>query len=170
MPQALSRRAVLVLVLGLLAGILGMHALGMHALGAHAAGMPDAAPAATTSPISASLDPASTAAASHQLAAVAPSAEHPHATSVAPPVALNLIAEPAQHPVHPASGTDCTTCAAGHDMLAACILALLTVALVVLRPTAWGRPHLVFAALPRLWPALARPSPPSLLALGISRR
>ena len=75
------------------------------------------------------------------------------------------------HAAYPASAVwTCADCEPAHDALAACVLALLSVVLLLLRPSVWGRLQALLATRPRIWPALARPAPPSLLTLCISRR
>lgn len=142
MPQAVTRRrVVLLVVLGLLAGLLGMHALGLHALAA----------------------PGGSASAHH--AVVTPASDHHAAAAGA------ATHDTTAHAAHPASAVwTCADCEPAHDALAACVLALLSVVLLLLRPTVWGRLQALLATRPRIWPALARPAPPSLLTLCISRR
>ncbi len=193
MPRAVApRRVILLLVLAVLTGLLGMHALSTsHSADAPQASAPDGSMTSAhhestasahhgsltsvhhgsmTSLHHGSLTPApheSAAPTHHGSLTPAPHGSLGHSQAASP----SASSQETTGNRDDALGTPaCADCDTAHLAMATCILALLTVLLLVIRPAVWGRPQALLALIARAWPPLLRPSPPSLHALCISRR
>lgn len=169
MPRAVApRRVILLLVLAVLTGLLGMHALSTsHSADAPQASAPDGSMTSAHHESPPSAPHESAAPTHHGSLTPAPHGSLGHSQGTSPSASLQETAGTRDDALGTPACADCDT---AHLAMATCILALLTVLLLVIRPAVWGRPQALLALIAGAWPPLPRPSPPSLHALCISRR